>query len=508
MSAVSTSAIALYLVAMAVNGLDGTIVGPALPALARDLGVTVAAVSAVETVFLVASAVALPAGGWVGERFGPRRVVTAGLLVFALASAGAAAADSLIWLCVARAVQGAASGLLTPVGLAMVYRGAGSADRLRIARLTTVPLTVAPMIGPVLGGVLTEHLGWRAVFLVTVPLGIAAAAYGWYGRVREQAAAPAVADLRPIDLRGLVLAGSGLGAVMTALSLGLHTGWVRPAPLVTGAVGVGLLVAAVRAARNTPAPVLDLTLWQDRLFRHAGATVTWASAGLMALLYLMPLVLQEVGGLSPSAAGLALVPEMIGLLIGSQVVGWASRRAGPRRLSLLGLAGAAGVTTALLVTAGRGGVPLTGGLLLLFGLCLSQTVLLGQAAAFATVTERATTDATALFMAQRTTAGALGVVAAAAALGAAQGVLPDDAAYQVAFGTVVACFALAAVPLLRLGPDELAEAFAPSPAADSDPPTAPALATSPPPASPASASAAASPSSATRPSARSARQQA
>jgi EmrB/QacA subfamily drug resistance transporter len=461
MSPAPVGAIALYLIAMAVNGLDGTIVGPALPSLAHDLGVTVAAVSAVETVFLVASAVALPAGGWVGERFGPRRVVSVGLFVFALASAGAAAADSLMWLCVARAVQGAASGLLTPVGLAMVYRGAGSADRLRIARLTTVPLTIAPMLGPVLGGALTEHLGWRAVFLVTVPLGIAAAAYGWPGRVHRQAEA-SVTGLRPLDVRGLVLAGSGLGAVMTGLSLGLHTGWGRPAPLVTGAVGAALLVAAVRAARTAPAPVLDLALWQDRLFRHAGAAVAWSSAGLMALLYLMPLVLQEVGGLSPAAAGLAMVPEMIGLLIGSQVVGRASRRAGPRALALLGLAGAAAVTTVLLVTAGRGGVPLTGGLLLIFGLCLSQTVLLGQAAAFATVTERATTDATALFMAQRTTAGALGVVVAAAALGIAQGVLPDEAAYRVALATVVALFALAAVPVLRLGSGELAKAFAPS----------------------------------------------
>src|SRR5690606_10867472 len=115
--------IALYLVAMAMNGLDSTIVGPALPAIGAGLDASASATSLVESVFLVASAVALPAAGWVGDRYGPFRVFVGGLVVFSLASGAAALAGSLTGLGVARAVQGAASGILTPVGLALLYRG-------------------------------------------------------------------------------------------------------------------------------------------------------------------------------------------------------------------------------------------------------------------------------------------------------------------------------------------------------------------------------------------------
>ncbi|MGX6449345.1 MFS transporter, partial [Patulibacter sp. S7RM1-6] len=196
--------IVLYLVAMAMNGLDSTIVGPALPAIGAGLGADAGATSVVESAFLVASAVVLPAAGWVGDRFGAFRVFVVGLLVFSLASAAAALAGSLALLGVARAVQGAASGVLTPVGLALLYRGSSPADRLRIARWTTIPLTVAPMLGPVLGGVLAEHAGWRWVFAVTVPFGLLAAglAVVVLGGRREEAAG----EERPLDVRGLALA--------------------------------------------------------------------------------------------------------------------------------------------------------------------------------------------------------------------------------------------------------------------------------------------------------------
>nr|WP_246852306.1 MFS transporter [Patulibacter sp. SYSU D01012] len=440
------------------NGLDSTIVGPALPAIGAGLGTDAGATSLVESAFLVASAVVLPAAGWVGDRFGAFRVFVVGLLVFSLASAVAALAGSLAVLGVARAVQGAASGVLTPVGLALLYRGSTPADRLRIARWTTIPLTVAPMLGPVLGGVLAEHAGWRWVFAVTVPFGLLAAglAVVVLGGRREEHAG----EDRPLDVRGLALAAGGVGTVVSGLTIGLHRGWDAPSAWVAGAVGVLLCAGAVWAARRTDHPVLDLDLWRDPHFRRAGATVAWSSAALMGLLYLVPLMLQQGYGASPTAAGAAVFPETVGLLVGSQLVERLVGRVGARRLVLGGLAGAAGAFVLVAAAAPSLGPVGVGAAMFLMGLCLSQAVLVGQAASFTTVQERATTDATALFMAQRTLAGALGVVAAAALLGVlvdAAGATGDG--YRLTVLAMLAFLALAAAATARLSRGALQAGF-------------------------------------------------
>jgi len=489
--------ILLYLVAMAMNGLDSTIVGPALPAIGAGLETSAGATSTVESVFLVASAVVLPAAGWVGDRYGVLRVFVVGLVAFSVASAAAAAAPSLLALGGARAVQGVASGILTPVGLAMLYRGSSPADRLRIARWTTIPLTVAPMLGPVLGGVLTEHAGWRWVFAVTVPFGLAAAVLALVVVDRDEgrvAAAPAAGDApdgtgspataagqvapadttvdgtsptdaapvqRPLDVRGLAFASGGVGLVVSGLSIGLHQGWGTPSAWIAFALGVALCAAAVWAARRTDHPVLDLELWRDPHFRRAGATVAWSSAALMGLLYLVPLMLQNGYGASPTTAGAAIFPETVGLLIGSQLVERSIRVFGARRAVLGGLAGA-GVAFVLVAVAAPGlGAVGIGAAMFLMGLCLSQAVLIGQAASFTTVQERATTDATALFMAQRTLAGALGVVVAATLIGASAGVGSDGDDYRLAVVAMLGFLVLAALSTARLTREALEEGFAP-----------------------------------------------
>lgn len=461
--------ILLYLVAMAMNGLDSTIVGPALPSIGAALGVGSDTASLVESVFLVASAVVLPAAGWIGDRYGAFRVFVVGLLAFSLASAAAAAAPNLETLGLARAAQGVASGILTPVGLAMLYRGSSPADRLRIARWTTIPLTVAPMVGPVLGGALSEHAGWRWIFLITVPVGLAAAMLAGIvlGPERRPETGPetasnAAADPghRPLDVVGLLLSAVGVGAVVSGLTIGLHAGWGDPRAWVVLGVGALTCAATVATAGRTDHPLLDLDLWRDPHFRRAGATVAWSSAALMGLLYLVPLMLQEGFGESPTAAGAAIFPETIGLLIGSQLVERSVRTFGARRAVLGGLAGAAIAFVLAAAVAPRLGVVGVGAALFLMGLCLSQAVLIGQAASFTTVQERATTDATALFMAQRTLAGALGVVVAATLLGALSDEVGDSGdGHRIAIVAMLAFLALAAAATARLSRASLDAAF-------------------------------------------------
>ena len=184
----------------------------------------------------------------------------------------------------------------------------------------------------------------------------------------------------------------------------------------------------------------------------------------MGLLYLVPLMLQEGFGDSPTAAGAAVLPETIGLLVGSQLVARTVRRHGARRAVLGGLAGAGVAFVLVAAVAPSLGVVGVGAAMWGGGLCLSHAVLIGQAASFTTVRERATTDATALFMAQRTLAGALGVVVAAALLGGLAGDVGDPGdGHRIAVVALLGFLLLAAASAARLSREALEEAFVEEP---------------------------------------------
>jgi len=159
----------VYVVAMFMAIVDTTIVNVALPTISRDLSVPLDRVDGVVTAFLVSLAVFIPASGWLGDRFGTRRVFLAALVVFTLASALCGLADRFGELVIFRIVQGAGGGMLTPTGMAMLYRTFPPAERARASRILTIP--TAP--GPVVGGLLVTASSWRWVFYVNVPIGIA-----------------------------------------------------------------------------------------------------------------------------------------------------------------------------------------------------------------------------------------------------------------------------------------------------------------------------------------------
>lgn len=180
----------VYTAAMCMNGLDSTIVNPALFTIAGDFGRPVSAANAVETAFLVGLAVGLPAAGWLGDRFGVRRVFLGSLAVFTLASALCAAAPGLGALTAARAAQGVAGGLLTPVGMTLLFRAFEPHERAGLGKVLIVPTALMPALGPPLGGFLTEHLSWHWLFLVNVPIGVAAVLTGVFA-LRDQEEPPA-----------------------------------------------------------------------------------------------------------------------------------------------------------------------------------------------------------------------------------------------------------------------------------------------------------------------------
>ncbi|MFF2073975.1 DHA2 family efflux MFS transporter permease subunit [Kitasatospora sp. NPDC058162] len=433
--------VVVYTAAMCMNGLDSTIVNPALYRIAEDFGRPVSAANSVETAFLVGLALGLPVAGWLGDRYGVKRVFLGALAVFTLASALCAAAPGLGALAAARAVQGVAGGLLTPVGMTLLFRAFEPQERPRLGRILIVPTALMPALGPPLGGFLTEHLSWHWLFLVNLPVGIAAVAIG-LAALRTAPEPPA----GRFDTRGFLLATPGLGLLTYALGFGPAHGWAAPSVWIGGLAGTVLLGLAVRNQLRAPEPLVDLRLLADRSYGAASWLALLTSAGLMGALFVLPLLYQAARGATALDAGLSVFPEAIGLMAASQVVDRLLPRLGPRRLALPTLLLAAAILAALGFAENPWAVR---ALMFAVGLVLGTAVLTVQIAGFAEVPPPAMGRAMALFTILRTLGGAVGIAATAALIGA----LTDGAdptPYRAALALTATLVAVGALLALRL----------------------------------------------------------
>ena len=183
--------------------------------------------------YLVSLAVFIPASGWLGDRFGGKRVLMSAIVVFTVGSVLCGLAQNMTELVLFRVVQGAGGGMLAPVGMAMLFRVFPPAERVRASSILTVGTTLAPAIGPVLGGLLVTDLTWRWVFFVNLPIGIAAVTFGALCLERS---APQEAGV--FDVPGFVLGGAGLGLLMYGVSEGPLKGWSSPTVIATCVAGV------------------------------------------------------------------------------------------------------------------------------------------------------------------------------------------------------------------------------------------------------------------------------
>ena len=185
----------VFVAAMFMNIMDVTIVNVALPTIGREFGVRADAVDTVVIAYLVSLAVFIPASGWLGDRFGPRRVLLTSVVIFTGASALCGAAGSLGQLVFFRVLQGAGGGLMVPVGMAMLFRAFPPAERVRASSIMVIPTAMAPALGPVIGGLFVTDLSWRWVFYVNVPIGIAAVTFGLVFLAPQTAPQPGRFDL-------------------------------------------------------------------------------------------------------------------------------------------------------------------------------------------------------------------------------------------------------------------------------------------------------------------------
>ena len=395
----------VFVAAMFMSILDATIVNTALPTIGRDLGVSPTAVGAISIAYLVSLAITIPASGWLGDRYGGKRVLLAATALFTAASALCGLASSLDELVAFRILQGAAGGMLAPVGMAMLYRVFPPEERLRAASILTVPTTFAPALGPVLGGLFVTELSWRWVFYVNLPIGVAAFAFGAIFVRQSVQAEPG-----RFDLPGFGLAGFGLGLLMFGVSEGPNRGWHDPQVLGTIAAGAVLLAVMVVVELHSAEPIIDLRLLGNRLFRAGNGVMVLASIAFLGTLYAISLYYQDGRGLSALGSGLSTFPEALGVMGGAQL---ASRllypRLGPRRLITGGLVGTSASIGLLALMGPQTSLWWARLLMLTLGLSMAQVFVPVQAAAFATITPAATGRASTMFNAIRQLGGAIGV---------------------------------------------------------------------------------------------------
>jgi EmrB/QacA subfamily drug resistance transporter len=411
----------VFVTAMFLDILDTTIVNVALKTIGQELHTE--SIEWVALGYTLSLAVWIPASGWLGDRFGTKRTFLTALVLFVGGSMLCGTAQTIGQLIGFRVVQGIGGGMLTPVGVAMLFRAFPPIERARAATIVMIPTLVAPALGPVIGGLITDTIGWRWIFLVNVPVGIAGIVFGW--RYLREHTEPTAG---PFDVLGFVLSGFGLGAIVFALNEGPRSGWTSPAVLGLGIAGMAAFGLLVYVETHHPHPMLALRLLHDRMFRNANVVMFFAMASFLGLTFVLPLYLQTLRGLDAFHSGLTTFPQAIGVLISSQIAGRIYGRVGPRRLvsfGMLGAALAAGSFIALSLTTDLWVVRV---LMFLRGFAMGFTFVALQAASYARIVPADNGRASAIFSTQRQMAVSLGIALMATILSSFMplGRVPDD----------------------------------------------------------------------------------
>jgi len=288
--------------------LDSTVITTALPQMAISFHTQAIHLSAGVSAYMLALAVFLPLSGWISDRFGPRRVFGAAVLIFTAASVLCSLATNLWFFTAARLLQGFGGAMMVPVGRMVVLRVTPKAQLVHAIALLTWPGLAAPVLGPVLGGFITTHWGWHWIFLLNVPLGLLGFALTLW-LVQGTAG-----GRRPFDTPGFIFSGIGCCALMYACDLAAQTPFDAVQSSISGLIGILALGWTVRHLRNTEHPLVDLKALRIPTFAAAmyGGSLFRITVGSAP--FLMPLMYQLAFGYSPAQAGVMLLALFAGNL--------------------------------------------------------------------------------------------------------------------------------------------------------------------------------------------------
>ncbi|HET9490729.1 MAG TPA: DHA2 family efflux MFS transporter permease subunit [Methylomirabilota bacterium] len=316
--------------------LDVTIANVALDHMRGTLSAGVDEITWVLTSFLVANAISLPITGWLTDLLGRKRLFIVATVAFTLTSAAAGAAPSLAVIVIARFLQGLAGGPLVPLSQSTMIETFPLSQRGMAMAIWGVGIMFAPIIGPTLGGWITDNWSWRWVFYINVPVGALAALLAWLVVPEPTAERPAV---RRVDVPGLALLVMGVSALQFVLDRGQREDWFASSLIVwlTAVAAVALVALVVRELRAEE-PVVDLRVLRHPTFAVATAGMFVISIAFYGIMVLSPLYTQILMGYTAMLAGLVLAPGGVATLVTMPIAGVLLNRIDPRWIIVSGCA--------------------------------------------------------------------------------------------------------------------------------------------------------------------------
>ncbi len=314
-------------VALFMENIDSTVIATSLPAIAADIGTSPLALKLAVTSYLLSLAVFIPVSGWTADRFGARTVFRGAIAVFMLGSIGCALSGSLTQFVLARIVEGMGGALMTPVARLILVRSVDKRELINAMVWVTLPALVGPLIGPPLGGFFTTYVSWHWIFLINIPIGLLGIVLATIFIEDVRAESP-----DPFDPLGMLLAGLGIGGLAFGGSvLGLD---FLPTGVVVGLMvgGAAATYAYVLHARRTPAPVLDLSLFKLPTMQGAILGGFVFRAGVGAMPFLLPLLLQLGFHFTAFQSGLITLANVVGAMGMKTIIPIVLRRFGFRKI--------------------------------------------------------------------------------------------------------------------------------------------------------------------------------
>src|SRR6202041_1410302 len=298
----------LVAVALFMESLDTTILNTGVPTIAAALHVAPLSMKAVLASYTLSLAVFIPISGWMADRFGTRRVFASAIGVFTLGSFLCGISSNIHTLVACRILQGCGGSMMVPVGRLTLVRTFSKSDLLRAMSFVSIPALIAPMLGPIAGGLIVDYLHWRVIFFLNIPVGLVGLilVYLHLPDYRE--------ETHPLDTVGLILFGSGIALLSYVLEVfGEHTLSVRE---ISGllVLSLALLAGYWLHAKSLAYPLLQLGLFKIRTFRAAVNGGFFTRLGIGGVPFLLPLLYQVGLGFSPVQSGLLIMPQALAAL--------------------------------------------------------------------------------------------------------------------------------------------------------------------------------------------------
>jgi EmrB/QacA subfamily drug resistance transporter len=322
--------------------LDVTVVAVAQRTFIDQFGTTQAVVGWTMTGYTLALATVIPLTGWAADRFGTKRLFMGSVLAFTLGSLLCAVASNIVQLIIFRVIQGIGGGMLLPLGFMILTREAGPGRLGRLMSILSIPMLLAPIGGPILGGWLIGASSWRWIFLINLPIGIITIALAAIVFPRDH---PSRSET--FDVVGGLLLSPGLATLLFAISsIPGRATLADHHVLVPAIIGLALIAAfVVHALRRADHPLIDLRLFDNRVLTHANVTMLVFAVAFFGAGLLLPSYFQQVLHQTPMQAGVRMIPQGLGAMLTMRLAGPIVDRRGPGKIVLVGI---------VLITAGLG----------------------------------------------------------------------------------------------------------------------------------------------------------